>query len=265
MINKKNNYSLILSVMTILLLSFSLTAAIGCDTSGWKGYSKLNENKTVCVTCPTCDYINISIINPDNTLLFQNQEMTNTNQEFCYTTNGTQNEQLGTYQINGFSQLDEPLGLCYDVTFSGKENNIWAYITGLTIVIAMLLGVIWLNRKFDSKERDRLYKKLVLGFVEAKNKNSKSDFGTMILYLIGYGILKMIFVLYYLVVILFLFIFKDFAVSFGLNTFALLAPELIIVSLYGLTLVGFYMMAQMYEIIKDIIKDTTDGMRGIFE
>lgn len=265
MVIQKKRYLLLFSVMVMIFISLSSVSAIGCDASGWKGFGKLNENKSVCVTCPTCDYINISTLTPNGTILFQNEPMTESNNEFCYGFNGSQNNQLGTYEINGFSQLDEPLGLCYDVTFSGKENNIGAYVISLIIIIGMLLGVIWIHRKYNAKERERLYKILVLGFVKTSTTSTKSNLATMILYTIAYGILKMMFVLYYMIIMLFLFLFKDFVVSFGINTFTSLAPALIKISLYGLTIVGFVFMAQMYEVIKMVIVDVREQMWGVGE
>jgi len=262
--NKFNSNKIFLALFMVVF-TLSLISSMGCADTGWKGFAKLNENKTVCVNCPTCAFINISVTSPDNTNLFMGESMTKTDKGFCYTFNSTQNDQLGTYQIYGNSNLNEPLGLCFDTTFSGKENNIWAYIFGLTFTIFLLLGVVWLNRKFDYSKREQLYKSLVLGFVEAKEKNNKSDFATMILYLIGYGILNMMFVLYYLVVIIFLLIFKDYVISFGINAFTSLAPELVKISLYGLTLVGFYFMAKIYEVIKLAINDITDQLRGVWE
>ncbi len=249
----------------VIIFSTSIISAAECESSGWKGFAKLNENKTVCVTCPTCDFINISTNYPDGNVLFQNEPMNESNSEFCYYYNGTQNNQLGTYEINGYSQLTEPLGLCFDTTFSGKENNIGAYIISLLLVISLFLGIVWLSNKYDPEKRKVLYKRLVIGFFKAKKNESKTDFARMILYLIGYGFLEMLFVLYYLVVVLFLFLFKDLAVSFGLNTFSLLMPQLIIISLSGLIIIGVFLTLKLYTIVAMLIKDINDSMRGIYE
>ena len=265
MLFNKKSLMLVLPLMIILIFSFVSVAALDCDSSGFKGYAKLNENKSVCVTCPTCSYINISTVTPNGTELFSNEVMNESNNRFCYDFTGTQNDQLGIYEINGFSQLDEPLGLCYEVTFSGKPNNIGAYIISIIIVLGLLIGIIWLNKKFNKDERERLYKKLVIGFLKAKTGDSKADFAVMIFYVIVYGILDMIFILYYLDVMLFLFLFKDLAVAFGLNTFSLLMPQLIIISLWGLTLLGVFFTLKLFKVVTGLISDITDAMRGIYD
>lgn len=264
-INKKSNILLVFVLMTIMLFSFSFVSSMSCEASGWKGFAKLNENKTVCVTCPTCNFINISTVTPNGTLLFQNEPMIETNSEFCYEYNGIQNNQLGTYEINGYSQLSEPLGLCWDTTFSGRENNIGAYIIGILLVVGILMGLVWISNKYNKKERERLYQQVVLGFFNAKKEGNKTDFATMILYLLGYGILDMLFVFYYLDIIMFFFIFKDLAVSFGLNTFSLMMPELIKISLYGLIIIGAFLTLKLYNVVKMVIDDVQDAMRGIYE
>lgn len=254
-----------ITMIFLFMLLVSGVSALACDASGFMGFSKLNENKTISITCPTCTYIKITATNPDGTTLFSNQAMSSNNQTFSYTFNETQNNQLGTYQISGISNLDEPLGICYETTFSGKENNVGSYVFGLIIIVSMIMGLVWLNKKYDYSKREALYKKLVVNYVNAHDKNSKSDMATMILYLIGYGLLRMTFVFYYLVVMLFMFMFKDFSISFGLNTFSGLMPELVKISLYGLVLVGFYLMGQIVNILLQAIRDIEEEMRGVWE
>lgn len=265
MLFKKKSLILVLPLMAIFLLSFILVPAFEGDPSGFMGYGKLNENKTISITCPTCEYINISTTNPDGTDLFSNEEMNFSDGKFSYTYNETQIRQLGIYQINGHSQLDEPLGLWFEITFSGKENNIGAYIISLLLVIGLFIGIVVLNITFNKEARDKLYKKLVLGFFKARKKESKTDFAVMIFYLIAYGILDLIFILYYLDILLFLFLFKDLAVSFGLNTFSLLMPQLIIISLWSLTLLGVFFTLKLLKIVMMVVDDVQDAMRGIYE
>lgn len=263
-ITLKNNMMkkkiLILMILGIFMFNFVSAESIGTF--------KLNEPMQITNFCEegTCTFMNISNIKtPNSTLLILNSEMTQNFQDFNFSYTPIE---LGVYN---FVTCGDPRGLIicnsdsFEATFSGKENNIWAFIISLIVPILLLLGTVWLNRKYDKQTRDALYKKLVIGFFEAKkskNMQSRVDFATMMMYLLGYGILDMMFVLYYLDIMLLLFVFKDLVVSFGINTFTLLLPELIIASLWGLSLVGVFLMMKVANITMNIFEDLKNMMRG---
>ena len=232
---------------------------------------QLNEDFEFIVTCIDIGFCSttsecvINIESPNNTKIITGENMSYQIYYYNYSIN---TNELGNYKFTGYCKdgsLTAPINFELDVTFSGKENNIWAYIVSVSIMILLLLGTIWLNRTYDRETRKALYKRLVLGFFEAKTKNRKTDFATMVLFLIGYGFLDMMFVVYYLDIMLLLFVFKDLAVSFGINALAGSLPSILVVWLWGLIVVASYWMMKLTTIVLDVISDIKDGMRMGFE
>ena len=260
---KKRNITLVF--LFLILFAISFVSAQGCDSSGWKGYGKFNENKTICVTCTTCDYINFSSTDPTGNVTIINQEMIQAGSTFCYEYAAEDLQQLGIFQIDGYSQLDTPLGLCFDITLSGRQISIWAYIMSISFVILLLIGLIWFNIKFNAKEREKLYKKIVLNYFKFSTESDKGNLVSAILYLIAFGVLKMIFVIYYFIILIFIFIFTEMVTAFGINTFAVLMPQILTISLWGLVIIGVFFFAIFFEIIKGLIRDIQDMLRGTYE
>lgn len=253
-------------ILTFLILSIfviSFVSSQGCETSGWKGFGQYGENKTICVTCTTCNFINFSLTDPSGNVTINNEEMIKDGSTFCNEFGGNELEQLGTFQIDGYSQLDTPLGLCFDITLTGKENSIWAYIMSIVFVILLFIGLVWLNIKFNKKEREKLYRKIVIEYFKFDSTKNKGNMAYALFYLIAYGILRMIFVLYYLLIVLFIFIFTEMVTAFGINTFATLMPQILVISVIGFALVFVLFISMFLEIIRDLIKDIQDMFLGI--
>ena len=260
---KKNVIILLLIITSISLIS--LVSAQGCDGSGWKGFAKLSEEKTVCVTCTTCDSINFTATNPDGNVFLLNQNMTQNVSTFCYTFSGGQNSILGTYQIDGYSQLDTPLGLCYDVTLSGKETTIGSHIIVLIFIILAFIGVVWLNIKFNSKEREVLYRKIITEYFKFNGNRTKSNLAYAIMYGIAYAILRMIFVVYYLLYLLFIVVLTEIVSAYGVVSLSTLMPQLLKISLIGLTIIGVVFLAILTEIVFTLIRNIQENLRGVWE
>lgn len=255
-------------ILMFAILGMFLFSFVSADTLQT---SKLNEDFDFRVTCENigyCDNLticNINIETPNNTLLVANQDMQHNPSYYNYT---IKPDEVGIYSFTGFCRdgsLQEEIDYKLDVTFSGKQDNIWAYIITLSVSILMILGVVWLNRTYDRTLRRSLYKKLVLGFFDAKKKNSNTDFATMVMYSLGYGLLEYIFVLYYLSILIFLFIFKDLAVTFGINGLSATLPPLLVVWLWGLIVVGVYWFLKLTTVAVSVIEDIKDGMRSGFD
>ncbi len=249
----------ILMIMIIGMFLFSFAAAEDI------GVFKLNDKMQITNYCQeaTCTFMNITTITtPNGTLEIINSGMTQNFQDFNYSYTPIE---LGTYN---FKTCGNPSGvlICdsdtFDITFSGRQNNIWAFIISLIVPILLLIGTVWLNRTYDKQTRDALYKKLVVGFFNAKRSKNKVDFATMMMYLLAYGFLDMMFVLYYLDVMLLLFVFKDLVVSFGINAFTELLPNLIKVVLWGLSLVGVFLIMKIAGITMKVFEDLKEMMRG---
>lgn len=258
----KKTVIIFLTIMFSIFLT-SFISAQGCDGSGWKGYAKIHENKTICVTCPTCEGINFTATNADGNIFLVNEEMVQDVSTFCYEFTEAQNNLLGTYQIEGYSQLDTPLGLCYDVTLSGNEQFIAAHIIVLIFIILAFLGVIWINIKFNSKEREILYRKIITEYFKFNGNKNKSNLAYAVLYAVAYSMLRMIFIVYYLLFIVFLFVFTEIVESYSIVSLSSLMPQLINIFLLGLTVVFFVLIAILLEIVFTLIKDIGDNLRGI--
>jgi len=260
--NRTLNINMKKNIFIFIIIGIFLISFVSAESTGT---FKLNEPMQITNFCEkgTCTYMNLtSIKTPNSTLLIINSPMTQNFQDFNYSYTPTE---LGVYN---FITCGNPAGLIicdsdsFESTFSGKDNNIWAYIISLIVPILLLIGTVWLNRKYDKQARDTLYKKLVIGFFNAKKNKNRVDFATMMMYLLAYGILDMMFVLYYLDVMLLIFVFKDLVVSFGINTFTELLPNLIKVSLWGLSLVGVFLMMKIANITLNVFSDLKDMMRG---
>ena len=250
------------SLALLFLFLFSFISAQGCSDQGWKGFAKLNENKTICVTCPTCDYINISSINPEGQIFLFDQEMLHNGSTFCYEFTGEQINQIGVYQIDGYSQLDIPLGLCFDSTLSGNEPSAAAYIIAIILVVCFLIFTIWINVKFNSEEREKLWHKIVTQYFTFTSDKNKSNLAYALLYTLAYAILRMIFVVYYLIALVFIFIFTEMVIAFSINTFLVLMPQVLNIVLLGLVIIFVVFMAIFLDIIFKLIKDVGLMMRG---
>lgn len=241
----------------------NLVPAQGCDQAGWKGYGQLYENKTICVTCTTCDSINFSLTSPDGNIVISDAEMNKSGNTFCNEFDGQDLAVLGTFQIDGYSQLETPLGLCFDITLTGQESSIWAYIMSIVFVLLMLVGLIGLNIKFPAGEREKLYHKIVIEYFKFKSTAHGGNLGYALLYLIAYGMLRMIFVFYYLIILLFIFIFNEMVMAFGINTFAALMPQILVISFIGLSLIGIIFISMFLKIIRSLLEDVQNMLRGI--
>lgn len=250
------------SFLLLLLFAFSFVSAQGCSDQGWKGWAKLNENKTIAIACPTCDYINISSTNPEGQIFLFDQEMTKNGSTFFYEFTGEQINQIGVYQIDGYSQLDIPLGLCFDSTLSGNEPSAAAYIIAIILVVCFLIFTIWINIKFNSGEREKLWNKMVTEYFTFSSNKNKGNLAYALLYTLVYAILRMIFVVYYLVALVFIFIFTEMVIAFSINTFLVLMPQVLNIVLLGLILIFVVFMAIFLEIIFKLIKEVGEMMRG---
>ncbi len=222
-----------------------------------------HEDKTICITCTSCDFINFTATNSNGNVFLINEGMNQSGSTFCYNFTGEQNGLLGIYSIDGYSQLEMPLGLCYDVTLSGNKPQVGAHIIVLIFIILAFIGVILLNLKFNVKERETLYKKIIIEYFKFKDNKYKSNMAYAIMYGIAYSILRMIFVLYYLLIIIFLAIFTEIVEAYSIVSLLTLLPQLFIISIYGLTIIGFIFIAILTEIIFKLIEDMTTELRGV--
>ncbi len=246
-----------------LLFLISFVGAQGCADEGWKGNAKIYENKTVVITCTTCDFINFTGVNVDQEVFLSNVEMNKSGSTFHYTFIGDDLDSVGTYQMDGYSNLDTPLAFCFDVTMSGNSPSIGAYTLLFIFGIGLFLLLVWVNIKFNKEVREKLYNKIVSSYFKNGLYDARGNLGNVILYTLAYGLLKNLLMFYYLVVIFFLFILTGLVESFAISSLVLLFTVVLNVALWGFVLVFIYMIFSFYEIIKSLIIEIANMERGI--
>jgi len=251
------------SFIFIFLLIISLVAAQGCADEGWKGYSKIHDNNTITITCPTCTFINFSATQGGEMFL-DNVQMTKSGSTFSYLFLGTDLDAVQTIQVDGYSNLDIPLSFCFDVTMTGNPSSLGTYAILIVIALLLFLLLVWINLKFDRKKIDQLYNKIVLRFFKYNLGQDKGNLGTAILYTIAYGLLRNLLMFYYLIIVFFMFILTELVESFGIDSLVILFTTLLNISLWGFILVFIVMTFSFYEIIMSLIKDVQDSFSGGF-
>ena len=147
-------YQLIFLISVIFLVGS--VAAQGCDSSGFKGTFKQGEVVNISVACTTCDFVNITTnINGSN--LFSNEPMTQDSSFFYYTFSSSQTQSLGTYFIDGISNLNTPLGLCFDITPSGNnisavQISIYIFFLLICLLAIYLSGLLIVKNPFSKDQ-----------------------------------------------------------------------------------------------------------------
>lgn len=128
-----------LSFLFLIILSLSLVTAQGCASSGFMGNFDPNTNITLLESCPTCDYITITIRDTSSNIIVNQENMTKSNSIFNFTVNDSLTGELGTYWVDGFSNLDEPFRACYDITgkrtIDTSESIILLILVGLAVIL----------------------------------------------------------------------------------------------------------------------------------
>lgn len=150
------------TIFLLIIFTLSLVSAEGCDSSGMMGRFQQGANITLTQTCPTCTFINITIKNPYSNILVLNQPMTFADGTFNFT-NASITADLGTYTVEGQSNLDVPLGACYVVTnitreISTSESVIYIILAAsvFLVLILTLWGSLALPWKNDRNDEGRL-------------------------------------------------------------------------------------------------------------
>ncbi len=142
---KKNSLLLLLTLFSIAFFT-PLVTSQGCEAAGFMGKFQQDSNVTLTQTCPTCTTLNITVTNPNSTILFTNVPMTLANGIFSFDANSTISQTLGIYFVQGVSNLDNPFKSCYIVTnierdISTSESIIYLILTG--VVFLMFLFCVW--------------------------------------------------------------------------------------------------------------------------
>ncbi len=113
---QKKERCLILLTFIFLILIVPFSYAEECDSQGYMGIFQQNTNVTLTQSCPTCTTLNITVTDPQSEIVFQNVPMTLANNVFTFGPNSTISEDLGTYFVQGVSNLDDPFKSCFIIT-----------------------------------------------------------------------------------------------------------------------------------------------------
>lgn len=135
---KKYTWTFLLTLVLITLFSQSVVSQ-SCDSAGFMGKFQQNSNVTLTQACPTCTFLNITVTDPASTILFENEPMTLSNGIFSFPPNSTISEILGTYFVQGVSNLDNPFKACYLITNIERDIS-----TSESIIYLILIGVVFL-------------------------------------------------------------------------------------------------------------------------
>lgn len=113
-------------IMSLLCLFLVSVSAQSCPSDGFMGTFAINKNVIITQTCPTCNFLNITIKDPSSNIIKSSIEMTLSNGTFNYNLPANNVNKIGTYFVEGFSNLDEPFISCFQVNQSGIEfDNLW--------------------------------------------------------------------------------------------------------------------------------------------
>lgn len=135
----------ILTFCFMAMFLISLTNATNCDSSGFRGTFQESTEFSVGVSCPTCTYINWTITSPSGTITEQQAQVQGL--YFYYEFNATESEEVGTYFMDGLSNLDTPVGICFEVTKSGEDLDTSEAIIYILLTLSVL-GLFLLSLYF---------------------------------------------------------------------------------------------------------------------
>ena len=253
MLKKRKMVNKYLSLVFIFLLSFTLISAQGCADEGWMGYSKLNENKTIAITCPTCTFINFTAVNSDQVIFLDNVQMTKSGDTYSYMFLGTDLNKTGDYQISGYSNLDVPLGLCFDVTPTGNADSISYLLVNFILfllLIGAIVGVAVLNKSIDFEK----WNKKIISKYEDKNPVKVLFSGLF------YTFMRDSFFAYYLLGWPLLIIIEDIMYTFNILSIHTLVINMIDLYSIGIYIVGLMFMGMAFQFLKEVW-DEWDNMK----
>ena len=251
-----NNNLKYLSFLFIFLLSFNLVFAQGCADEGWMGYSKINENKTITITCPTCDYINFTAVDSNQDIFLDNVGMNKSGSTFSYVFLGTDLNKTGEYQISGYSNLDIPLGLCFDVTPTGDADSIsYLFVNFILflLLIGAIVGVAILNHSIDFEK----WNNKIINKYEDKNPVKTLFTG------LTYTFMRDSFFAYYLLGWPLLIIIEDIMYTFNILSIHTLVINMIDLYSIGIYIVGLMFIGLAFQFLRGVWKEWEDMKWGI--
>ena len=242
--------------MFLFLLSFSFVFAQGCADEGWKGYSRINENKTITITCPTCTFINFTAVDSNQEIFLDNVEMTKSGSTFSYIFLGTDLNKTGEYQIDGYSNLDTPLGLCFGVTPTGDSDSMTYLFVNFILLLFLsgaIVSVAILNKSIDFEK----WNNKIISKYEDKNP-VKVLFSGMF-----YTFMKDSFFSYYLLGWPLLLIIEDIMYTFNITSIYTLLVNMIDLYSIGIYIVGLMFIGMAFQFLRGVWAEWENMKWGI--
>lgn len=166
------------------------------------------------------------------------------------------------YVIACFSDDLQQSGSCSSslhVTLDGTIPSVTSYIFLVLFAVLLIIFTIWINFIFNASRREKIYNQIVTSYFNSKS-NGENNLGKVILYTLGYGLLKNIIVFYYLGIVFLLFVLTEFVVAFNIQSMVTLFSTFLSISLWGFILVFIVFIFNLYELIKNLIHDVADTM-----
>ena len=250
MVNRNLKY---LSVLLVSLFMISFITAQGCADEGWKGTSKIAENKTIQITCNTCTFINFSATNPSQNIFLDNVQMEKSGSVYSYVFLDTDLNVTGIYWIDGYSNLDVPLGLCFDVTPTGYDDDlpyIFVNFILFMFLIGAIVGVAVITRKIDFEK----WNNKILSKYEDKNPVKVLFSG------LCYCFMRDTFLIYYLLGFPLLIIIEDMMYTFNILSIHTLMINMIDLYSIGIIIAGLLFMGMAFQFLKETW-DTFENMK----
>lgn len=129
-------------ISLVLLLMISPALAQVCDPAGFMGTGEVNQNVTLTQTCPTCTFLNITIKDPNLGIVLSNVAMVEVGGTFEFVYSNT--ALVGTYFVEGHSNLPEPFVSCFEITKSGfSQDTLWFNFILLFFMAGSAVGMIY--------------------------------------------------------------------------------------------------------------------------
>ena len=142
-INKRS--SVFITFITFIMF-INPVLALGCADQGFMGSFQVDTNVTLTETCPTCTFINITLKDTTSTIVFSNQPMTLSGGIFSFEILSGNHSQIGTYFVEGHSNLDNPFKACYVITNIKQETTTsesLLYLGLIFISVLVFLFSLW--------------------------------------------------------------------------------------------------------------------------
>ena len=229
---------------------------------------RTNQPIVISQGCPNSTYSNISKIfleEPTQVNIINSEVTMEESSNDFYEYNFSYTNYSGKYRIIGHCDIDgvdTQFAPFFEVNPSGGQANIGAYIVLIIFSIGLFFSVIWVHITFSRERMKKLYKKIVDGYFDSKHNDDK-NLGKVIMFTIGYGLLKNLSVLYYLSLVFIFFILTEFMEVFNISTLLTLFGTILNIMLWGFILVFIIFIFNFYELIKTLLIDVQDSFWGV--